>query len=550
MIGSPRGTSAKPQKQSSQVTRFPAPDGGMDIRKALGSSDLNTCVYTYNLCPFEYGLRVREGYREWQVGVNAGVSAGIHTLIPFDSVAEDGVGDKLFAITNEGIWDVTLYDSTPIQMVVFLDQTSDAGYGTYTHYVDQAESDVLFYADNLNGLYSYDAVGEVWTNTGILDNLDETTVKFVMSHKDNVWFAVRGSTVGYYLPILAKKGDVTAQYFGDKFDHGGTLEGLFSWTVDGGAGVDDQLVAVSHAGDVIVYQGSGPDEADWGMKGIYYIGEVPNTPRFGSEHGGELHLLSAYGLVSMNDLLQGVDTSVLRSGIDRSGIASKIAGLIREEMKAKISLRGWDVALAPSEGGILISTPTIGSAAPIQFYYNLATQGWGIWRDVPMQCFTEYQDSVVFGTADGRVMKMDVPYDNSLLDPIDPARNGDDIEFSVLTAYSSLQADGLYKRVKLIRPDFIAPLPPSHSSQARYDYDTDEGNNFQLREPSESAIGIWDAGSWDLAVWGSSTGSTFPTIGGAWGYGRYIAIATKGTSRSRTRLIGWDVIFDVGGPMI
>ena len=34
------------------------------------------------------------------------------------------------------------------------------------------------------------------------------------------------------------------------------------------------------------------------------------------------------------------------------------------------------------------------------------------------------------------------------------------------------------------------------------------------------------------------------------GSGRYVAIATKGASRSTTRLVGWDVIYDVGGPML
>jgi hypothetical protein len=524
--------------------------GGMDIRKAIGSNDLTNCVYTYNLCPFEYGLRVRDGYREWQINVDAGAMLGVHTLIPFDSVAENDVGNKLFAVTNEGIWDVTEYDSTPVQVVIFADQSEDAGYGTFTHYVDQAEADVLFYADSLNGLYSYDAATELWVNTGILDNLDEADVKFVMSHKNNVWFAVRNSTIGYYLPILAKTGVVTPQYFGDKFQHGGSLEGMFSWSVDGGRGVDDIFVAVSHAGDVIVYTGSGPDESDWGMKGVYYIGDIPNTPRFGSEQGGELFLLSAYGLSSMNDLLQGVDSNSLQAGLESNGMAAKIGGQIRTDMKNKIDDRGWDVALVPTEGGVLVSTPTLGSAAPIQYYYNLTTQGWGIWRGVPMQCFTEFQDAVYFGTQDGRIMRMDVPVDDMKLTPDNPNFNGEDIEFSILTAFSALEAEGVYKRVKLIRPDFLASLKPLHSSQIRYDYDINEGELIDQQTPSGGTLGLWDVSNWDEAVWASAAGSTFPTIGGAWGYGRYVAVATKGASRARTRLIGWDLIYDIGGPMI
>ena len=549
MIGRGIGSVGSAQQQASQVARYRSPLSGIDLRKSLGDlEDPSHCIYTYNLMPFELGLKVREGYREWSIGVDAGDNSGIHTLIPFDSAQENNVGDKLFAINNEGIWDATDYNVAPVQLVVFANQDPDAGYGTYTHYVNQAEDDVLFYADNLNGLYSY--VAGVWTNTGILDGINEVDVKFVMSHKNNVWFAVKNSTVGYYLPILSGTGTVTPQYFGDKFQHGGTLEGLFSWTVDGGSGVDDILVAVSHAGDVIMYTGSGPDEDDWGMKGIWYIGEIPNTPRFGTEQGGELLLLSSYGIVSMNDLLKGVDTNALLADMDGTTISAKIAAAIRSDMKEKRALRGWNVAMVPTEGGLLLATPTVGSDAPVQYYYNIATQGWGIWRGVPMECFTQYKDSVFFGTADGSVMRMDVSVDNAVITPANPAFNGEDIEFSVLTSYRALGSAGVYKRVKLIRPDFLATEAPLHSSQARYDFDLAEGNDFQLTPTAGNISAIWDAGRWDENVWGSTESRTFPTMGGSWGAGRYIAVATKGKTRYRTRLLGWDVIYDTGGPLL
>ena len=553
MIGSAARTAGRPQKQTSSVNRFPAPASGINTTKALGSNDLNYCIYTYNLMPSEYGLKVRSGYREWQIEVENTTGLGVHTLIPFNSVETDKAGDKLFAVTNEGIWDVTAYDTTPVQVVTFtVDTTLNAGYGTYVHYVNQAENDVLFYADNLNGLYSYDQATNAWTNTAILTgvgNPTEASVNFVTVHKNNVWFGITDSATGWYLPILASTGDATAQFFGDKFNAGGVLAGLFSWSVDGGSGVDDVLVIVSKAGDVILYTGAGPDEADWSMKGIYYIGDIPNTPRFGSEQGGELYLLSAYGITSMGDMLRGVDTAELLAGTEGSGMASKIAGYIREAMVASIDLAGWDVALIPSEGAIVVSTPTQGSNEPIQFHYNISTRGWGIWRGVPMQSFAEYNNAVYFGTLDNRIMKMDVDVDDLKITADNPNFNGEDISFSILTAYSPLGAEGVFKRVKLIRPDFISTVKPLYSTQARYDFDTAEGDLIASATPTSGTLGSWDISSWDEAIWAGDSG-VFQTIGGAWGYGRYIAIATKGTSRASTRLIGWDVISDVGGPLI
>tara|TARA_R110002124_G_scaffold280568_1_gene453945 strand:- start:59 stop:562 length:504 start_codon:yes stop_codon:yes gene_type:complete len=166
-----------------------------------------------------------------------------------------------------------------------------------------------------------------------------------------------------------------------------------------------------------------------------------------------------------------------------------------------------------------------------------------------MTCFDEYQGSVVFGTADGRVCRMDVPVDDKRITPVEPEFNGESINFSILTSFTSFGQPAVFKRAKLIRPDFIAQKAPLHSSVVRFDFDTSEGLEFQFGTPDRFGVGIWDADKWDFAVWGSDSGTTFPSIGGSWGTGRYMAIATKGSARTTTRLIGWDLIYDVGGPM-
>ena len=541
-----RGLTATQQLQH-QVYRYPAPVRGMDIRKAIGSEDLLHSIYTYNLVPYEFGLRVRSGYREWQKNVESVSNSGVRTLVPFSSVTNDPADERLFAMTTEGIFDVTVAEAAPVLEIAFPSSAGEAGYGTYTHYVDDSGDDILFYADAENGLYKYET--GAWLFVTTITGPSMSDIIFIVAHKQRIWIVEKGTTDAWYLAIGASAGAATVFHFGSKFRHGGGLQGLFNWSVDGGAGVDDLLVAVSHAGDVIVYTGSDPALADWEVRGSYYIGQIPNTPRFGSEQGGELYLLSAYGVSSMNDLLRGVDSNAIQSDAEGVSVASKVAGLIRERMAVSIELAGWDISPIPSEGGLLISTPTIDSEASIQFHYNFATQGWGIWRDVPINCFEEYGDTVYFGTADSRVCRMDVAVDNQLIDPVSPEFNGEDIYFSTLTSYSSLETAGLYKRAKLVRPDFISTRPPTHSSTIRYDFDIGEGVNFQLTQPTLGKPAVWDISNWDQAVWGSSSGTTFPSIGGAWGSGRYVAIATVGTCRAETRLVGWDLIYDRGGPM-
>lgn len=63
----------------------------------------------------------------------------------------------------------------------------------------------------------------------------------------------------------------------EKFDlqyvarRGGYIMSINSWSQDGGDGPDDYLVITTSAGEVLIYQGSAPDQADWALVGVYQI---------------------------------------------------------------------------------------------------------------------------------------------------------------------------------------------------------------------------------------------------------------------------------------
>ena len=65
--------------------------------------------------------------------------------------------------------------------------------------------------------------------------------------------------------------------FGAKFTYGGALIGVWSWTIDGGSGVDDFLVAISRGGDILIFQGADPSLADFALIGSWFVGEVPDS---------------------------------------------------------------------------------------------------------------------------------------------------------------------------------------------------------------------------------------------------------------------------------
>lgn len=544
MIGSAFGTSNRPQGRTAEVSRFPVPYAGIDARKALANEEVTHALYSYNLVPSQSGLRSRKGYREWCVGV----PAPINTIIPFDSIEQGGISDRLFAATPEGIYEVT-EDATPTLKVAFNNQTVGAGYGVYTHYTGQAEQDVLLYADERNGLFMYDPSGNTWAQaTGITGPVIEN-IRFVTIHKGRLWFTERDSNSAWYLDLDAVQGAATEFFFGSKFRYGGNVAGMFSWTADGGAGVDEYFVAVSRAGDVIVYQGSDPDTADdWGLVGTYYIGEVPAGGSFGTVHGGDLYLLSIYGLASLGSLLQGVDSANIINAADSTAPSAKVTPILQTAMQGTYTEFGWSVRRLPSFGLLLVSAPTLGSSVPLQLAYNYSVSGWGVWRGVPLIGYDSWKGGVYIGTADGRVCAMDVSVDNQLLSPAQRSVNGRDIDISLQTAFTSFGEAGRYKKVIQIRVDAISTQEPFLQSSARFDYLQAE-SLLQGAAPS-TGTSFWDSGLWDFSVWNADTAKGFDSLRGSWGIGRYVGINLIGSCRSETTIVGWDVIHQSGGPLL
>ena len=546
-IGRALGVANRPQALSSNIVNYPAPHNGVDARIALAAGDRTHCIYAYNLLPSEYGMKVRKGYREYQIDVPGDE---VRTIIPFDAVDQDGLSNRLFVTTKLGIYEVTNPGDAPVQVLPFTDTNPlAAGWGTYVHYTGQDENDVLYYADEVNGLFQYDVDANTWAQATGIVGPDITNVRFIMVHKNRLWLIEENTNYAWYLDINAQAGTAEEFYFGSKFENGGNVAGLFSWSIDGGAGNDDYMVCVSRAGDVLVYQGNNPANVeDWNLGGSYYIGQVPPGSSFGSVHGGDLYLLSIYGLNSMGELLQGVNSAALFNSSDTTSPSAKVAEIIKTQLARTVNKYGWAIRRIPSESGLLISGPQEAGRKDVQYFYKVTKAAWGFWRDVPLVSFDTWEGAVVFGTADGRVCLMDVTADNILLTPPAEGFNGDNIIFAVLTSYWDLGSPGLYKRVKWVRPDFISKQIPNIGTQARFDYDLNENVFPVAADTAGSDGGLWDIGLWDQALWGAGAGQNFAPIRGSWGMGRYVAVTMQGDTREETFLIGWDVCFDTGGP--
>lgn len=588
---------------------LPAPLGGINAVDPASGMPPTDCVFAWNVIPDSLGLRARLGYQEWATGLTGALSGAVRTMLPFRGSATNSLGDKLFAVTDSGIWDVSSSGSSPTQAVTFSTQTGDAGFGSSV-VVSTVAGRFLLYCDEENGLYVYEEGGS-WTRanegttqpweastpyivgdrvvssgnvyecdtagtsdsssgpTGTGNNITDGTARwdyvsaapsqaigpsladqqdglsiapadfaFVTVWKSRVWLVEKGSTRAWYLDVGAIYGTARSFDFGVRMRTGGELRGLYSWSYDGGSGMDTLLVGLSGAGDVVIYQGTDPTSAStFGLKGTWYVGGVPRGRRIATEYGGEVLVLGALGVVPLSKLVVGGDTSNERIYATR-----KIAPLFAALYASRGHLPGWALVVHPTDNALMVLVPTTAGAATEQLVMSFATQGWFRYRDLPILSAEVWDGRLHFGSTDGRVCRNVGYVDNVQLSD---STSWSAVDWSLLTAYQTLGSP-TQKQVGLLRPVLLGGAENAAVEvDARYRYDTSE-----LSAPSSNGGGgsnAWGSGTWGSAVW-TSQAETMPSRG-ATGSGREVAIALRGKAIARTTLVGVDVYAQAGGPL-
>lgn len=517
-----------------KVVPFPAPSGGINAVDPLASLDPKFSVIANNFIADGRGLRVRSGSAQFATNIG---SSDIRTIIPFEG--STSATSKLFAVGTVGIYDISAGGvGAWAPQVSFGSSAGDAGFGVWTNFILDNGANYAFYADAVNGLYQYPSGGP-WVATGgaITGPAGgSAALMFCMAFKNRLWFVENNSARAWYLPTGAIAGACTRFDFGNKFKHGGTLVGLWNWTMNSGVGIDDHLVALSSTGDVIVYKGDDPSTAaTWSQVGQYYIGAVPAGRRQGAQFGGELFILSQMGVLPMSRLMAG-------DALDDTAIyASKnISPLIVTEMGISRSLQGWEMRNIPSENVFIVSVPKQTGLAYKQYAMSSKTSGWCQFMDLEYVTGDNWAGSFYIGGPTGTVYKLTGHTDKVTL----AGSTGNAITFSLLTAFSDLSESGLYHQVQFLRPVFRASAAPTYSISARYDYNTDDYSG--IAAPTTISGALWDTAIWDTSLWGADA-VTIESVSGESGLGRACAAVLLGTSVGETNLIRIDMMYTVGG---
>ena len=531
----------KPILPAAVNNHIPAPVGGLNTISAMSNVPPTDALHLWNMIAGEYGLRVRFGYSEWVTGLTGAADNLVRSVLPFE--ASVPASSKLFVTTSSGIWDATTSTDSPTLLIAFAATTGDAGYGSSTMFVSNADGGhTLVYCDEVNGLYYYRESTATWAKIAMggggtdISGVDPADFVYPFVFKGRLWFVERDSGSAWYLGADALFGAANEFKFGNHFRAGGHLVGLYPWTRDGGQGMDDTLVALSAAGDILIYEVTDPsDPTGIAQKGLWYAGGLPEGRNIASKIGGDLVILTKGGSLPLSRLVTGQSTDD-----GQQYYTYKITNLFNKLMASTASIRGWSIHTHPEEHTLVVTYPTQSEGSTEQLTMSITGRSWST-ANLPIYSAGAYQGKFYFGTIDGRVCLNSGYLDNVQLSD---SNSYTEIPFAVITSFQSL--GGSNQMLTMARPYWQSDGGNvAYRLEARFDFDLTRPD-APAPDAGVNVGDVWDTGEWDTAVWAGDYSAVHDLVG-ATGVGKHVAVAIRGKSLARTVLTGIDISSQRGG---
>jgi len=323
--------------------------------------------------------------------------------------------------------------------------------------------------------------------------LTSADMSFVWTYANRLWFVEKNSLNAYYLPVDQVGGTATIFPLAGVFGRGGALMWGQTWSLEGGAsgGLSEQCIFVSTEGEVAVYQGINPGEADgFSRVGVYRIGK-PLGPRAFMRGGGDLAIATSVGLVPLSKAIS-LDITSLNTATVSYNIADAWSDAVSQR-----GMADWQCELWPELKLAAISPPNlIGADNPVLFVSNTETGAWCRFTNWYALCFEVFKGQLYFGGPEGKIFAANV----GGLD------DGESYTGAMLPLFEDLGSPASTKIAKIARAVTRSNVPINDLVSFHSDFD------LSLPAPPDaSTAGLGN--SWGTAIWGTATwGAVLPSV--------------------------------------
>ncbi len=543
-----------PQRMTQRLLTVAAPTRGLNTTGAIAFMPPTDAIECDNLISSDLGLTVRGGWREYAIEVGDGEE--VRTVMSFDaapasSFAPPLASSQLFAVTDSGIYDVEGGgDFTGIAPEIALSGTAGAGYMAFVQFTASGGAHYLIACSETDGGYLFDGVSWMKMTSiggpgpGIITGVDPTEFVHVCVWKKRLMFTLRSSGEVWFLDVGAVGGAAQLFDFGPTLRNGGMVLGLANWTQDAGDGIDDRLVIIGSAGDLSVYEGTDPsDPAEFRAVGTWFIGQPPVGRRCWTVTGGNVYVLTQFGVIPVAQLMQGGLDNILTSSTDLLVQLRKLQDLLNIDFQTLLNTEGWQLIALPSLALLQITRPRAAENDYIQYTFQQHSLAWNRVLDVPGFVWQPRLSEIFAGTQDGRILRVfDGTTDGMQLDG-----SGEyEIRARLTPAFNYFEQPAIRKRALMFRPQFLAKSTPGWTVRMNVDF---EVSPIVGTPVTGSQVGsLWDVALWDVGVW----------AGGRQAFGEWRSVTGLGfslspslfiSSLSQTTLASLEYMTDACGPL-
>jgi hypothetical protein len=478
-----------------------------------------------NFTPTQTGIRPRGGSRTY-----ATIPAAVRSGFPYVVAGLQ----KLFVSDQNNIYDVsTIADpNTPPAPAV---TGRSSGYYSTVQMTNAVGTSYLFAANGTDDILRYN--GTIWLSAANTPAITGASgLSAVWKYRGRVFF-INNTLTAYYLDINSVGGALSPVPLSGVFQKGGALLFGATWSLDSGDGIDDKCVFVTTEGEVAVYQGADPSNADdWSIVGRYEIAKPLGKNGF-LTIGGDLLIETEDGIVPLSVIVQKSPESLSLSAITRN-----IEPEWRKEVASRRTLP-WEMKKWTARGLAMISLPITGTQEKYCFVVNLQTNAWAKYTNWDVSCLMVYNDQMLFGTSDGKIKRAEV--------------GGSDDGTPYVCKYAGLpdhfNSPGFEKTIHSAKATFKT----GNAVRAQVSVSASYQPKFPTAPPSIANFSsdVWDVGLWDVALWDSGTTEMISSRWQSIGVSGSVVIPqlqmTFGiTPAPISELVSIDFVFDTGGGMV
>jgi hypothetical protein len=526
--------------QTATGASIPAPVKGWDAVSPLPKMDPANAVVLDNWIP-------RAGYVEMRAGSVvqiSGASNPCETLLVWRGSSTDT--DEIYAGIGTGIYDANTAGA--------IGAAVKSGFTNVRFQYVNFSNDAGNFIISVNGAdkpFKYD--GSTWADLTITGSsgsitLDQKTLIDLAIHKERLFFVEKGTKHCWYLAVRAIQGAAQLLDLGPVFKLGGTISTVGSWSMNSGQGQDTYLAFYSTEGEIAIYQGTDPSDANyWSLVGIFQTG-TPLGRRSLLKYGADLIALTSNGAVALSQAL-----AYDRAALGNVAITARIQNAFASAVQSYGSNFGWQ-ALTYSKGSLAIyNIPVTELGTSYQYVQNLQTGAWCRFVGLNAFCWGNANNKIYYGAADGVY-----EWDKGVTDA------GVMLTADMVTAFSYFGAQGRQKNFTMIRPVLNATNNVTPAVEVRTDFRTnpptaiptviaDRSDLLEIRLDWTGATGIGYAGAaaMRVVVQSDDTLRSDVAVGDGSllddGAGDTISTDTGDPLTAQIQCVSFDLLFEAGG---